>query len=156
MKIIFFFDGLSAWYILINMSINLRPSTALKLLFDIAQSCVREGEPDLSFRQLSVLLMLYLNAPPHSVTGIAAKLKVSKPVITRALDHLAKIGLISRTKSLKDKRMLVIARTTEGALFLDRLALLTLKTAETLPTGSAVFTPLMPLDTLDIERLTRE
>ena len=138
------------------MSVHLRPSTALKLLSDIAQTCVREGEPDLSFRQLSVLLMLYLNAPPHSVTGIAAKLKVSKPVITRALDHLAKIGLISRTRSAKDKRMLMIARTTEGALFLDRLAYLTINIGENLPSGSAVFTPPIPLDELDLERLTRE
>jgi DNA-binding MarR family transcriptional regulator len=137
------------------MSLTLRPSSALKLLLDVAEANVRGGEPDLSFRQLSVLLTVYLKAAPHSVTRMASHLKVSKPVVTRALDHLAKIGLIVRARDPKDQRKLVITRTVEGALFLDRLALMTIAKAENLPHSPVVFTPSLVLDDNDLEKLSR-
>jgi len=65
------------------MAVEMRPSQALKLLQDFAFTLVTDGEPDLSARQLSILLTIYLEPPPHTVRGLAAKLKVTKPVITR-------------------------------------------------------------------------
>jgi DNA-binding MarR family transcriptional regulator len=46
---------------------------------------VRGGDPDLSARQLAVLLTVHLTDGPHTVRGLAAELNVSKPAITRAL-----------------------------------------------------------------------
>ena len=74
------------------MGIELRPSQALRLLREFSYALVRDDEPDLSARQLAILLTIYLEPPPHTVRGLAAKLGVSKPVITRALDTMGKQG----------------------------------------------------------------
>src|SRR3954452_17970446 len=103
------------------MAVELRPSQALKLLQDFAFTLVTDGEPDLSARQLSVLLAVYLQPPPHTVRGLAARLKVTKPVITRALDTMGKLGLLARRRDETDRRNVVIQRTPKGALTVERL-----------------------------------
>ena len=37
---------------------------------------------------MAVLLTVYLTPPPHAVRGLAAKLSISMPAITRELDCL--------------------------------------------------------------------
>ncbi|TIV06561.1 MAG: MarR family transcriptional regulator, partial [Mesorhizobium sp.] len=68
------------------MSISMRPSQALRLWQQVMLAQVRNGEPDLTMRQTAILFTIYLDPPPHTVRGLAAKLNVTKPVITRALD----------------------------------------------------------------------
>ena len=51
---------------------------------------VRSGEPDLTNRQMALLMLVYLTPGPHTVRGLAQKLGVTKPVITRALDAMGK------------------------------------------------------------------
>ena len=58
--------------------------------------------------------------PPHTVRGLAALLKVTKPVITRALDRMGELGLVDRERDPRDLRNVVIKRTVSGALFLER------------------------------------
>src|SRR3954453_16262422 len=99
----------------------MRPSQALKLLQDFAFTLVTDGEPDLSARQLSILLTIYLEPPPHTVRGLAAKLRVTKPVITRALDTMGKVELVSRKRDPADRRNVVIQRTVKGALYVEKL-----------------------------------
>ena len=115
------------------MAVEMRPSQALKLLNDFAFSLVTDGEPDLSTRQLAVLLTIYLEPPPHTVRGLAAKLKVTKPVITRALDSMGKLGLVSRRRDEADRRNMVIQRTATGALAVERLGDLLVAKARVLP-----------------------
>ena len=74
------------------MTVEMRPSQALNLLQDFSLTLVTDGEADLSARQLAILLTIYLEPPPHTVRGLAAKLKVTKPVITRALDTMESLG----------------------------------------------------------------
>ena len=57
------------------MAVELRPAQALRLLHEFAHALVTDDEPDLSARQLAVLLTIYLEPPPHTVRGLAAKLK---------------------------------------------------------------------------------
>jgi DNA-binding MarR family transcriptional regulator len=71
-------------------------------------------------RQWSILLTVYLDQPPHTVRGLAARLNVSKPVITRALDTMGALKLVSRHRDEADKRNVLIRRTVEGALFVER------------------------------------
>ena len=59
-------------------------------------SLVRRAGPDLSARQLGVFLTSYLEDEAQTVRGLAAKLAVSKPAITRALDRLAEFDLVRR------------------------------------------------------------
>jgi DNA-binding MarR family transcriptional regulator len=114
------------------MPISLESPQALKLWHDVGLTQVKDDEPDLSIRQMTILLTIYLEPPPHTVRGIAAKLNVSKPVITRALDSMGKLGLVSRRRDQADLRNVLIQRTVAGALFLERLGDLVSKKAEQL------------------------
>jgi DNA-binding MarR family transcriptional regulator len=95
---------------------------ALALWHDVALAQVHDDAPDLSLRQFSILLTVYLEAPPHTVRDLAAKLHVSKPVVTRALDSMGKLGLVSRRRDEKDRRNVLVQRTVKGALFLEDLS----------------------------------
>jgi DNA-binding MarR family transcriptional regulator len=100
---------------------EMRPAQALRLLHDLAHALVTGDEPDLSARQLAVLLTIYLESPPHTVRGLAAKLRVTKPVITRALDTMGKHQLVSRKRDAADRRNVIIQRTVKGALYVEKL-----------------------------------
>jgi DNA-binding MarR family transcriptional regulator len=115
------------------MAVDLRPSQALKLLRDFTFTLVTDGEPDLSARQLAILLTIYLEPPPHTVRGLARTLKVTKPVITRALDTMGKLGLVSRRRDEADRRNVVIQRTAKGALAVERFGDLLIAKAKELP-----------------------
>lgn len=115
------------------MAVELRPSQALRLLHELSLAQVRDDAPDLSPRQLAILLSVYLEAPPHTVRGLAARLGVTKPVITRALDTMGQLRLVSRRRDEADRRNVVIQRTVEGALYLERLGDLVVATARSLP-----------------------
>ena len=104
---------------------DLKPGPGLKLLHDVALSLVhrtkaQEG-PDFTLRQLSILLTVYLEHPPHTVRGLAKKLGVTKPVITRALDSMGKQEIIARRRDDADRRNVIIQRTVKGALFVESL-----------------------------------
>ncbi len=104
------------------MGLQLTTADVLNLWHDVHLALVRDDEPDLSARQISILLTVYLEAPPHTVRDLAARLNVSKPVITRALDTMGKMGLVSRRRDDKDRRNVLIQRTVNGALYVERLA----------------------------------
>lgn len=103
------------------MAIEMRPAQALKLWHDLTLDLVRDSQPDLTWRQLAILLTVYLEPPPHTVRGLARHLGVTKPVITRALDTMAKLKLTARRRDEADRRNVIIQRTVEGALFVERL-----------------------------------
>ena len=102
------------------MGISLRPSQALRLWQTVNLSAVSSGTPDLSMRQMAILLTIYLDAPPHTIRGLAAKLKVTKPVITRALDTMGALKLVTRHRDESDLRNVLVKRTVDGALFVER------------------------------------
>lgn len=80
---------------------------------------VRSGEPDLTNRQMALMLTVYLKDGPHTVRGLAEKLNVSKPVITRALNKLGTLGFVRREPDPADRRNIFVARTPKGTEFLD-------------------------------------
>lgn len=103
------------------MGITLRPSQALKLWHGVTLGTVRDGTQDLSARQMAILLTVYLEMPPHTVRDLAKKLGVTKPAITRALDTMGAMKLLTRKRDEADRRNVIIQRTVEGALYLERL-----------------------------------
>jgi len=111
----------------------MRPAQALRLWHDVSLSLVRNAEPDLSVRQLTVLITVYLEPQPHTVRALAAKLGVTKPVITRALDTMGRQGLVARKRDPNDRRNVLVQRTVSGALFLERLGDLVAAKAAALP-----------------------
>src|SRR3990170_2127713 len=104
------------------MSVTLSAAQALKLWHDVNLHMVRDDEPDLSIRQMTILMTVYLEAPPHTVRDLAKKLGVTKPVITRALDSMGKVELLSRRRDDEDRRNVLVQRTGKGVLYLERLA----------------------------------
>ena len=78
---------------------------------------VRNERPDLTSRQMAVLLTVYLAAGPHTVRGLAASLNVSKPAITRALDRLSELDLVRRKADEADRRSILVQRTVKGSVF---------------------------------------
>src|SRR5262245_8104764 len=80
---------------------------------------VRSGEPDLTNRQMALLMLVYLTPGPHTVRGLARKLGVSKPVVTRALNTLGALGYLRRERDQDDRRNVFVVRTNDGANFLE-------------------------------------
>ena len=101
---------------------GLSPGRALRLWHDVALTRVRGDVGDLTERQMLILLTIYIETPPHTVRGLAAKLQVTKPVITRALDTMGAMGLVSRKRDDNDRRNVIIQRTVDGALYVEALA----------------------------------
>lgn len=115
------------------MAVNLRPSQALRLWQAVSLSEVNAGMPDLSHRQLAILLTVYLEPPPHTVRGLAATLGVTKPVVTRALDTMGALKLVTRHRDEDDRRNVLVKRTVEGALYLERFGDVIIARARELP-----------------------
>ena len=82
---------------------------------------VRRDGPDLSARQLSVFMTCYLDTEAQTVRGLAVKLNVSKPAITRALDRLSEFDLVRRKTDPLDRRSVLVQRTAAGMAFLREL-----------------------------------
>ena len=80
---------------------------------------VRSGEPDLTNRQMALLMLVYQTPGPHTVRGLARKLGVSKPVVTRALNTLGGLGYLRRERDQDDRRNVFVVRTNDGANFLE-------------------------------------
>lgn len=80
---------------------------------------VRSGEPDLTNRQMALMLLVYLTPGPHTVRGLAERLGVSKPVITRALNTLGALGYLRRVRDESDRRNVFVAKTGTGQEFLE-------------------------------------
>jgi DNA-binding MarR family transcriptional regulator len=82
-------------------------------------SYVRSGQPDLTNRQMALMLLVYLTPGPHTVRGLASMLDVSKPVITRALNTLGTLGYLRRVRDEADRRNVFVAKTKSGQEFLE-------------------------------------
>ena len=95
---------------------------ALALWHGTLKSATRRRGPDLSGRQMAILLTVYLDPPPHTVRGLAAELGISKPAVTRALDALEEMQFLRRKPDERDWRSIVVQRTVKGSVFLNDTA----------------------------------
>jgi DNA-binding MarR family transcriptional regulator len=80
---------------------------------------VRSGRPELTNRQMALLMIVYETNGPHTVRNLAFLLNVSKPVISRSLDKLCILHLIVRLDDPNDKRNIFVGRTRAGDQFLN-------------------------------------
>ena len=112
------------------MGVDLKVPQALTLWREALAETVRRDQPDLSARQMAVLLTVYMTSPPHTVRGLAALLGVSKPAVTRALDRLSQLGYARRKIDDADRRNVLVQRTVKGSVFLSDFADLVIKAAK--------------------------
>ena len=100
------------------MMTDMNEIQALDLWRRTVVSSVRLAAPDLTARQMALLLNVYLTPPPHTVRGMAENLKISKPAITRAIDRLSSLEFVRRKVDEDDRRSILIQRTVRGSVFL--------------------------------------
>ncbi len=104
------------------MVVNLRQDEALELWRETLSASVRDDGPDLSARQMAIVLTVYTSPPPHTVKALAEALRIAKPAVTRALDRLSVLGFIRRVRDQSDRRVVHVQRTVKGAVFLSEFA----------------------------------
>ena len=94
----------------------------LRILMETMVAGVRADSPDLSARQLSVFLKVYLEpTTDYTVRRMAAELNVSKPAITRGLDRLGELGFTKREIDPLDRRSIIVRKTPKGSAYLHTL-----------------------------------
>lgn len=97
---------------------KLSRAEALALWHRVNLEGVLADQPDLTTRQLALLTTVYLEEGPHTVRSLAARLCVTKAVITRAINTLGNYGFMERGADLRDKRSVLIKRTARGSRYL--------------------------------------
>jgi len=102
--------------------VKLNRQQAMEIWRRALSDTVRDSTPDLTARQMALLLTVYTGAPPHTVRGLSGELKMSKPAVTRALDTLGRMDLLKRKRDEADKRSVLIQRTVKGSVFLSEFA----------------------------------
>ena len=103
------------------MDVAFTPDLAVHVLRDVIVTLVRRDTPALSSHQFGVYLTCYLQDGDHTVRGLAQELRVSKSVITRALDKLGELGLAARKVDPSDRRSVIVDRTEAGLAMLEDL-----------------------------------
>lgn len=101
------------------MGLEIDRNAALSLWRAVTLEGVRGSQPDLTARQLAVLMTVYLTEPPHGVRQLAESLSAPKPAITRAVDALAQIGFVRRKRDPADRRNVLVQRTVAGSVYLS-------------------------------------
>lgn len=100
----------------------LNRAEALQLWHRVNLGSVLAAQPDLSTRQMALLTCVYLEVGPHTVRSLAARLNVTKAVITRALNTLGSYGFVDRGADPADKRSVLVHRTAQGSRYLSDFA----------------------------------
>lgn len=101
---------------------SLHPLKALSVWRSVTVKALGDAAmPDLTARQLGLLLTVYLSPPPHTVRSLADGLDLPKPAVTRALDALGRAGLVRRQRDPRDRRNVILHRTVAGSVFLRDL-----------------------------------
>jgi DNA-binding MarR family transcriptional regulator len=73
------------------------------------------------------MLICYIEAGPHTVRGLAARLDISKPAVTRSLDRLEELSLARRIVDPADRRSVLIQKTREGTGYMSAVRALLLE-----------------------------
>jgi DNA-binding MarR family transcriptional regulator len=93
----------------------------IEILRDIVDQQVRSDRPDLTMRQLAVLLHTHQAESPPGVREMAAHLNLAKPNVTRALDRLEYLGFVERKPVQHDRRLIHIAMCRPGGAYVAQL-----------------------------------
>lgn len=105
-----------------SKGVVLSRTESLALWHRVTLRSVRRDSPDLTTRQLAVLMIVYLETGPHTVRSLAKTLDVTKAVITRAVNCLVKFDYVQRAPDLRDKRSITLTRTSSGIHYLRDFA----------------------------------
>ena len=95
----------------------------LRRLSDVLATLSRDGERDLTLRQLAVFLICCTEARDKTAKELSDALDVTAPAIGRAAERLTRGGLLLRKPNLRDRRSYLLAKTPSGLRLLEELRL---------------------------------
>lgn len=101
------------------------PDQRLLILYGSLLSLVQREGRDLTVRQLSAFLTVYMNNATYTVSSLADVLHISRPGATRVMDRLEQFSLIARGGASNDRRCILVRRTARGAAFFRELTAIT-------------------------------
>jgi DNA-binding MarR family transcriptional regulator len=84
-------------------------------------SLVRRDGRDLTARQLTAFLSVFMDEQTHTVSSLAELLHISRPGVTRIMDRLVQFDLVAREEDREDRRRVLVRRTSRGAAFFREL-----------------------------------
>jgi DNA-binding MarR family transcriptional regulator len=82
---------------------------------------VRRDGRDLTARQLTAFLSVFMDEQTHTVSSLAELLHISRPGVTRIMDRLVQFDLVAREEDREDRRRVLVRRTPRGATFFREL-----------------------------------
>jgi DNA-binding MarR family transcriptional regulator len=88
-------------------------------------SLVRRDGRDLTARQLTAFLTVYMDDTTHTVSSLATLLNISRPGVTRIMDRLVQFDLVAREEDRDDRRRVLVRRTQPGSNFYRELVRIT-------------------------------
>jgi DNA-binding MarR family transcriptional regulator len=83
---------------------------------------IASGQTELTNRQLALLMVVCWTPGPHHVRTLAAWLGVGKPIISRSITTLSRLGFMRRVRDEEDKRNVFAVATQAGREFLEGMA----------------------------------
>lgn len=83
----------------------------LLALRDVYIDLIRDDGPDLTARQLSIFLAIHMESGLHTVRGMATRLSIALPAVTRSIDRLELFDLAKRRRDPDDRRSVLVGRT---------------------------------------------
>jgi DNA-binding MarR family transcriptional regulator len=88
---------------------------------------IGSGQPDLTNRQMALLMTICTVPGPHRIKVLAERLGVRKPIITRALTTLSLLGLAQRRRCDCDRRDVYAEPTERGQQMLLAIGFATVR-----------------------------
>lgn len=82
----------------------------------------RASRPDLSLRELAILLVVQSARTPQSVTMLTARLGLARGVVRRGVEMLEREGYVTRPARPADRRTVSVQATPRGEQLLRLLA----------------------------------
>lgn len=87
----------------------------------VFEALARSEHPFLTPRQVAILFILCHDDALHTVRGVAQKLDVTKPIVTRAITAFEEIGFARRAPNPDDGRDVFLVPTDAAFAFVQML-----------------------------------
>ena len=82
---------------------------------------VRRNGRDLTVRQFTAFLSVYMDETTYTVSSLAELLHIARPAVTRIMDRLIEFDLMAREEDREDRRRVLVRHTPRGAAFFREL-----------------------------------
>ena len=93
----------------------------VRIFYRAGLALIHQEDFDLTQRQLTLFMTCFLQSEPQTVRGLSARLNISKPAISRALDRLEELDLVKRRIDPLDRRSVIVQRRKRGRVLFHRL-----------------------------------